>query len=67
MLLTCLFGHSESRDYFMRELVDQWLNELEKGGYFMPKVLLAVVGRAVRTVQVRDTTGSGVAKSRNES
>ena len=36
------------------DLVGQWLNELEKGEYFMQKVLLVVVGRAVRTGQVRD-------------
>lgn len=35
-------------------MVGQWLNELEKGEYFMQKVLLVVVGRAVRTGQVRD-------------
>ena len=54
VLSTRLFGHSESSDYFRSDLVGQWLNELEKGEYFMRKVLLAVLGRTVRTGQVRD-------------
>lgn len=46
-----LFGRSESSDYFRRDLIGQWL---EKGEYFVQKVLLAVVGRAARMGQVRD-------------
>lgn len=54
MLLTHLFGHSESSDYFRRDLVGQWLSEVEKGEYFMQKVRFAAVGRAARMGQVRD-------------
>jgi len=42
VLLRRLFGHSESSDYFRRDLVVKWLNELEQGEYFMQKVLLVV-------------------------
>lgn len=48
VLLTCVFGHSESCDYFRTDLVGQGLNQLEKGEYFMQKVLLAVQREGLR-------------------